>query len=752
MSRRNKTLPDDELLDIIDDSGEGAKPAAAGTPAPWRVLIVDDEKDVHSATLFALSDLVIAGRPLEFLHAYSAAEGRRIMETTPLIAVILLDVVMETGDAGLLLVRAIRDELGCTDTRIILRTGQPGYAPELEVIRDYDINDYKTKSELTRTRLVTSLTTAIRSYEQLRSIIEGRRKLDHLVRTSPALFARHNLDDFARGALLQVASLLEMEPHGVFCARRGLGIDNEERERYCVVSAQGRHAGEMGRAIEDISDSRLAGLLRGSCQERRNFYEPDAVVLHFGSAGDCLAVLFLETRHALNEMERQLLEVMSVSMSVGLENVMLFQRLNFSAYFDPLSRLPNRAQFVSLIDQRLRSNERSWTAMLLDVDHFSDINAALGHQTGDQLLIAVAKRLRAGLPAEVAVARVSGGAFGLLGPDAALDPEEVLLMFEQPIVVDGQSLMIQPFLGLERLSEAEGSGTDVFKNANIALGRAKNERRSRWQYFTREMQVATQQRLGLLHDLRHAADAKRGLSMHYQPQIDVASGRIVGAEALMRWKNDRGEDVPPYHFIPLAEYSQLIIELGEWALATACAQLAEWERAGHRDLRMSVNVSIAQFRDPNFVAMAQRCIQDSGADPKKIELEVTETMALTEIESVLEALYKLRDFGVSIAIDDFGSGFSSLNHLHRLPVNRLKIDRAFVADLYAGGSGANIAEMIVKLGRMFGMSVIAEGVETPEQLEALRRMGCQEVQGFLFSRPVPAAEFGALLRNPPALR
>lgn len=751
MSRRNKAMLDDELLDIVDDSDDGLVSAKKSTLAPWRVLIVDDEKDVHSATLFALGDLVIAGRPLEFLHAYSAAEGRRIMETTPLIAVILLDVVMETGDAGLQLVRAIRDELGCTDTRIILRTGQPGYAPELEVIRDYDINDYKTKSELTRTRLVTSLTTAIRSYEQLRSIIEGRRKLDHLVRTSPGLFARHSLDDFAKGALLQVAALLEVEPHGVFCARRGLGIGNEERERYCVVSAQGRHSGEMGRAIEEISDRRLADLLQRCCREQCNLHEPDAIVLHFGSAGDCLAVLFLETRHPLNEMERQLLEVMSVSMAVGLENVMLFQRLNFSAYFDPLCRLPNRAQFVSLIDQRLKSNERSWTTMLLDVDHFSDINAALGHQTGDLLLVAVAKRLRAGLPAEVAVARVSGGAFGLLGPDAVLDPEKVLSMFEQSIVVDGQSLMIQPFLGLERLSEAEGSGTDVFKNANIALGRAKSERRSRWQYFTREMQVATQQRLSLLHDLRHAADAKRGLSLYYQPQIEIASGRVIGAEALMRWKNDRGEDVPPYRFIPLAEYSHLIIELGEWALCTACEQLVEWDRAGHHNLRMSVNVSIAQFRDPNFVTMARRCIQDSGVDPKKIELEVTETMALTESESVLEALYKLKDFGVSIAIDDFGSGFSSLNHLHRLPINRLKIDRTFVADLYAGGSGASIAEMIVKLGRMFGMSVIAEGVETSEQFEALRRMGCHEVQGFLFSRPVPAAEFDALLRNPPAL-
>jgi EAL domain-containing protein (putative c-di-GMP-specific phosphodiesterase class I) len=314
-------------------------------------------------------------------------------------------------------------------------------------------------------------------------------------------------------------------------------------------------------------------------------------------------------------------------------------------------------------------------------------------------------------------------------------------------VVDGQSLMIQPCLGLEKLSEAEGNGSDVFKNANIALSRARGDRRDRWQYFTRDMQIATQQRLGLLHDLRHAAEAKRGLSLHYQPQVDIASGLVIGAEALMRWTNDRGESVPPYRFIPVAEYSHLIIELGEWVLCSACEQLREWDRAGLNGLRMSVNVSPAQFRDPGFVGMARRCILGSGIDPARIELEVTESMALTETESVVATLHQMRQFGVSIAVDDFGSGFSSLGHLRQLPLNRLKIDRVFVSDLSTGSSGSTIAEMIVKLSKMLGLSVIAEGVETSEQLDALREMGCQEIQGFYFSPPVPAGEFAALLKK-----
>ena len=745
MSATTERPRTEDLVEIVDD---GVPPGAAvAGSAVWRILVVDDDDDVHAATRLALRNISIAGRPLDLLRADSAAEARGIIAATEDIAVVLLDVVMETGDAGLRLVRVIREELGRADMRIILRTGQPGYAPELEVIRDYDINDYKTKSELTRTRLVTSLTTAIRSYDQIRTIGEARRRLDQIVLFAGELFRLRDAGGFAAEALRQAGLLLGSEAHGVFCATVTPPGGGETRRE--VIGAAGRHAAELGRPVERIGDRRLAALFERCCAARGNLYADGMVVLFFGTTTGCSAALLVETAREVGELEQNLLQVFGANVAVALENVNLLHQLNFFAYFDPLCRLPNRAHFVSLIDRHLGQREVDWTVALVDIDHFSDINAVLGHQTGDALLVAVAARLRGGLPAEVTVARVSGGNFGLLGPDSELRPERLLALFEQPIVTDGQSLMIRPFVGLERLAEADGSGADVFKNANLAVGRAKSGRRERWQYFTHDMQAATRQRLGLLHDLRHAADAKKGLSLHYQPQIDVVTGKVVGAEALMRWRNERGEDIPPHRFIPLAEYSHLIIELGEWALRTACEQLLVWQREGHSGLRMAVNVSVAQFRDPNFIAMARRCIGEAGVDPRQIEIEITETMALSETESLLEALYDLKEFGVGIAIDDFGSGFSSLNHLHRLPINRLKIDRAFVSDLYAGGTGANIAEMIVKLGKMLGLSVIAEGVETQEQYRALTSMGCNEVQGYLFSRPVPAADFAVLLRQPP---
>lgn len=743
MSRGGRRAGKDDLIEIVDDLDEGG--AAPPGVESWRVLIVDDEREVHSATLFALKDLIVSGRPLEFLHAYSAGEARDVMARTPGIAVVLLDVVMERGDAGLLLVRAIRDELGCADTRIILRTGQPGYAPELEVIRDYDINDYKTKSELTRTRLITSLTTAIRSYEQIRLVLESERGMDRIVRSAPELLAQRNIADFADKALGLMAGLLGDEgADGVFCARRPPDAGADGDAPLFIAAALGAFAPHQGEDVAAVTDAGLLDALERCGKSGGRLHESHGIALCVGS-GDNRGLLYLRTGRPLNDLGRRLADVLSVSIATGLENVSLFQKLDFFAYYDRLSRLPNRANFISMIDRRLADGEPGWTVAVVEIDHFSDINAALGHRTGDQLLRAVAKRLRAGFPAEVALARVSGGTFGLLGPDEALDPGQVLALFERPSVVDGQSLMIQPYIGLERLAESGGSGADAFKNATIALSRAKNERRGHWQYYTRDMQAAAQQRLGLLHDLRHAAEAKRGLSLFYQPQLDIASGKVIGAEALMRWTNDRGENIPPYRFIPVAEYSHLIIELGEWVLCAACEQLREWDRAGHGGLRMSVNVSPAQFRDPDFVGMARRCILGFGIDPGRIELEITESMALTDAETVVETLHRMKHFGVSIAVDDFGSGFSSLGHLQKLPLNRLKIDRAFVSDLSAGSSGATIAEMIVRLGHMLGLAVIAEGVETREQLDALRNMGCQEVQGFYFSPPVPAGEFPALL-------
>jgi EAL domain-containing protein (putative c-di-GMP-specific phosphodiesterase class I) len=236
------------------------------------------------------------------------------------------------------------------------------------------------------------------------------------------------------------------------------------------------------------------------------------------------------------------------------------------------------------------------------------------------------------------------------------------------------------------------------------------------------------------------------MEVHYQPQIDLANSKVIGAEALVRWTTDDGRSIPPDQFIPLAESSGLIIELGEWVFRTAIAQLMAWDAAGLPQLRMAINVSPTQFRDPRFASRLQNIIEELQVPAQRIELEITEGVAMFDPETVISTLTELRALGMEIAVDDFGTGFSSLSYLHRLPINRLKIDRSFIRDMETSGSGgATIADMVVKLGQSLGLSVIAEGAETPAQIQMLRDIGCELAQGFLYSRPLNAETFGKWL-------
>jgi diguanylate cyclase (GGDEF)-like protein len=750
VTETNLAVSDDQL-DILDDgitSGEAPRQPRKC----WRILIVDDDREVHNATLFALHDVLIDGRPLQFLHAYSAAEARAILHDEADIAVALLDVVMEEESSGLDLVQCIRQEFGLSELRIILRTGQPGYAPELRVIREYDINDYKTKSELTQIRLLTTLTTAIRSFDQIRTIMAGRRGLTLIVNSAADLFSNRSLAAFAEGVLTQLAALLGLSPEGLLCARNAPPGGPGEALPLVVIGAAGKYNRLINRpldeldVLDELDNALIVSTIRHCFAEKKNIYGDHSSVLYFkGDTGKSAAV-FLATPDPLSDTDKQLLEVFCVNISIGLENVNLFSDLEFLAYADPLTWLPNRKGFIDAIDSHRKRGELDWTVALIDIDHFSEINDALGHQKGDKLLLAVAQRLGAALGEGPVLARINSDVFGLLAPDAQLDPATLLALFTAPIAVDDYRLPVHATIGLTRLADGCDTGLDLLKTTNIALNRAKKDHRGRWQYYTHDMTVATRERLDLMHKLRIAITEKRGLEVHYQPQIDLSTSKVIGAEALVRWTTDDGRSIPPDQFIPLAESSGLIIELGEWVFRTAITQLMAWDSAGLPALRMAINVSPTQFREPRFASRLQNIIEQAQVPAHRIELEITEGVAMFDPETVIATLTELRALGIEIAVDDFGTGFSSLSYLHRLPINRLKIDRSFIRDMESSGSGgATIADMVVKLGQSLGLSVIAEGTETAYQVEMLRNIGCELAQGYLYSRPVNAEAFGKWL-------
>ena len=720
----------------------------AHTPNPasevWRIMIIDDDADVHSATTFALSNLEMQRRPLEFLHAYSAEQARELLKVEQDIAVILLDVVMEQEDAGLQLVRYIRDDLGMIEARIILRTGQPGYAPEIDAIRDYDINDYKTKSELTRIKLYTTVTSAIRSYEQIRAINANRRGLDLIVRASTELMALHGLESFAAGVITQIAGLLSLHPEGLLCVREYVKDDGSD---LIVIAAAGDYRELINKPVTVMHDDRINHALERALTEQRNIYESDFTALYFPGNGERDFAAFLNTGAPLKEIDRQLLEVFCSNISVGLDNVELVSRLHNHAFYDQLTKLPNRTRLVELIDDVLAGPVRNDTTLaLIDIDHFAEINDALGHHFGDQLLLAVAARLQLGLGGRVHVARVGGDIFAVLGNNDMVNPQSILSLFDQAFKVDLQSVQLSATIGLVRLIDYDGKGADALKDGDIALKRAKLQQRTGHFYFSSRMGVDIRERVRMMYALRTAFE-KRELFVAYQPQVDLKTRRPRGAEALLRWKTEDGTFIPPDRFIPIAEYSGIIIELGAWVMREACMELVRLHSLGFTDLAIAINVSQAQFRHPQFLETLCKTLEETQASPSSIELEITESMAMEEPETLMRMLDQIKQTGVTIAIDDFGTGFSSLSFLQQLHVDKLKIDRTFVTEITNSSRGSSIAEMVVQLGRNLDLAVIAEGVEDETQASILEKLGCPLAQGYLFAKPMTPDQLMEWLKN-----
>ena len=725
-------------LVFLDETERGVTPGAEVDSIPaavWRILVIDDDEDVHVATTFALANLEMLGRPLVFLHAMSAAEAREVLRRESDIAVILLDVVMDQEDAGLQLVRFIRDECQLREVRIILRTGQPGYAPEMDAIRDYDINDYKTKSELTRIKLFTAVTAAIRSFQQICAIEGSRRGLDLIVRASAQLMTAPDLRSFGEGVLSYLPQLLGMSIGSLLYQQEA---GSPHQSVYRVIAASGQHTKQVGLRYTDTAGTEPAARahLAHATAQRRNLYGTNCFTLYFATTA-CNFVLYADLPSALTESQQQLLDVFSSSLAVGFENMRLVARLHDVAFYDPLCHLPNRARLIELLTETLTVKPHHDTTLaLVDIDHFAETNDAFGHGFGDLLLLAVATRLQSSLGDQLVVARVGGDTFCLLGDGAQVNPQMILTLFATPFSIDGEAVPLSATVGLLRLAEYVGTGADALKDADIALKRAKTKQRAGHFYFSRSMGVDIRERVRLMHALR-SDFGQRKLTLVYQPQIDLTTQAVVGAEALLRWRDDSGNAIAPDLFIPIAENSGLIIELGAWVLQTACEELVRLRALGYCNMMMSVNVSQVQFRHPGFLDTLVTTLQKTGAPATQVELEITESMAMEDPGFLIKTLEQVKRTGVSIAIDDFGTGFSSLSYLQQLQVDRIKIDRAFVNEITGSTRGSSIAEMVIQLGRNLGLVVIAEGVEDERQASILRELGCPLAQGYLFAKPMP---------------
>jgi diguanylate cyclase (GGDEF)-like protein/PAS domain S-box-containing protein len=428
-------------------------------------------------------------------------------------------------------------------------------------------------------------------------------------------------------------------------------------------------------------------------------------------------------------------------------------RMSHQAHHDSLTDLPNRILLQDRLNQAMALAHRhaqQLAVLFLDVDRFKNVNDSLGHDVGDSLLVLVAQRLLSCVRSSDTVSRQGGDEFVILlpelirGQDAAIRAEKILAVLSAPYTINSHSVHVTASIGIVVYPDDGIDAETLLKNADFAMYHAKESGRNNYQFFREEMNVRALERQAIEDGLRHAV-GRDELVLHYQPILDLWSGAPTGVEALIRWRHPRRGLLLPDHFMGIAEESGLIVAIGRWVLRESCRQGKAWDALGLAPMRIAINVSAVELRDKDFVEYVRLVLAESEFPPHRLEIELTETFLMQDSLSTAVVLRSLKQLGVQLALDDFGTGYSSLSHLKGFPIDTLKIDRAFVSEIITNPEDASIVRAVITLGKSLQVRVVAEGVETAEQLAKLQECQCPEGQGFYFSRPVPSDEVARLL-------
>ncbi|PKU24848.1 EAL domain-containing protein [Telmatospirillum siberiense] len=727
------------MSEFVNFLAEDTDPKPLDTQSAWTIAVIDDEPAVFHATQIALEGSLFEGRPIRILYAASAEEGRRLLRETRDVACILLDVVMETEHAGFDLVRDIREDMGNTAVRIILRTGQPGYAPPMEVIRRYDINDYKEKSELTQIRLWTAVACALRSYQQIITLEMNRRGLRIVIEASSDLMQRRGIDDFACGVVTQIAAHMHLSPDGLLCVSQS--ADDSDP---VVVGAAGKFAGSIDRPVSTIDDPQAVDTIMRALSSRSEITGRDDMAL-FIAGGDWIGAIYVKGRKEMHPLDRELLQLYCRNVSLGFDNVRLFEAVSAAAFIDRTTRLPTRTKLEQTIDSSF-AKEPQLGVLVVAVDRFADYSIQLGNQFGETLLRSLAERLKKYQPRDERLARLFDNVFAMIVPqDAGADLTPLLEGIGRPLTIGERTLWISLSFGYASAPAEAISARDLIRRAEMALYQAQQTRIGGLTVYTPDIEKTQHSRILLAHELREALDSDQ-IFLCYQPQVQIGSGRTIAVEALVRWRHPTRGLVSPTLFIPVAETTGLISDLGKWVARRACRDMRPLLTSGRID-RVTINLSPVQLRNPNCIDILHAIVTSEGLSPRFIEWEITES-AILDSETAIEQLRRASGLGYKIALDDFGTGHSSLSMLRSMPLDVVKIDRSFLHEVASDARARALLLSIAAICGELGLETIAEGVETEDQLQAVRDAQIGNVQGFLYSRPHEPGDLNHWLDRP----
>jgi len=709
--------------------------ATSAALAPWTVLIVDDDKDVHNATLFVARKFQINHRSLHFLHAYSSKEAEELLRRTQKVAVILLDVVMESETDGLDVIPAIRgmDHLGAT--QIILRTGQAGYHPEVDVIAKHDINGYLVKSEITESKLYSMFSSSIRAYETLTRQEHARLAVEGLLKENARYLGTTRFRAFAENFLRQVASSLNRPAHGVVCAK----IQASDHE-HMVYAATGPFEPLIGKRLGQMADSEVKARLEACLQTQESLVTPDEIVIFLHGPRACGAAIYLPGSGSLPTLDAHLMGIYGNNFAVCAENMALVADLSRLDKVDPLLSIPNQTELIAVIDKRLENFPRSSTMVAaITLNRFSEFSSARGARYADRLLYAVSGRLHAQLNPNCTIGRIDDSSFGIVSDLDWMHPLALERLFRDPFDIVGDQVSVERSLGLAYATDGAGGGAELLRNARFAATYAARVNQSDVAVYDAHSDSTAHTREAVVKELREAISQKQLFAV-FQPRVNLSTGNVAGFEALLRWQKPDGSQVPPEQFIPFVERSGQVGNLDNFVLISALEALADLRRLGHTGLRATISISTAQLRQGDFLDSLEAALQEAGAAPQELELAITDSIAAIEEAEFIVHLQHIRSRGLSIALNDFGSGYSAVSHLEQIPADRIAIDRTFVWALESSQPTKRTAEMVIHLARQLDMKIVATGVDTPAQAEILNNFHCDEAQGSLFAKPLTLEE------------
>ena len=706
----------------------------------WEILLVDDDEQVHTVTTLSLSSITIEGKKLSFYHAYSSKQALELLKQHPQIAVMLLDVVMEEDNSGLELVKLIRDTLENHSLRIILRTGQPGSAPELDVIQQYDINDYKMKSELTRTKLISTMTTAVRSYIQITQLAYQSAALTLALEFNNNVLLADSIPEF-------------LELVGIFLPK--LFPNLQAIDVYQQVDNSLLYSWHQDSMNPKSNSSYRSAYVQNFSEVRSPQIKEHLAIIPLisskSSRDESNTSLIIQATNSsqFDSIQIQLLELLAVQLTTAFQNLSLVKHLEFSAYKDSLTGLLNKAGFLEEVENQLHSNDSvdSFTMVVMDIDDFSKINSSLGHTTGDLLLTYFADRLRQHFSHLVTLGRIASDIFSLFGPSNLLIPHLVMHAIEEPFQIDMELYPLRATMGFQESRNKE-KPIELLNNASIAMKKAKELVPGRFIFFTQEMREKVHHSLGINRQIKPAL-LNNEFNLYFQPQIDLVAQKVIGCEALLRWIKPDGTIIPPDSFISIAEQSGSINELGKWVILEAASRRANWSKQQivPTQFFLAINASVKQFFSTSFLPYVEHVVNTYAIQPGQLDLEITESIIMQDTETVIDLIYKLKNLGISISIDDFGTGYSSLSYLLNLPIDRLKIDRTFIQTIHTDMKSSNLTSLVINLGKELGIQVLAEGVEIPEQANRVKELGCHAAQGYLYGKPMAEPEFISWLQT-----